>query len=65
MAMVPLLPILSALVALVLMLGLPRATWERLILWMAIGVIIYFGYGYRRSRLRTPTPQRLNSAIPN
>src|SRR5262245_56661452 len=52
MPMVPLLPILSALVALVLMLGLPRATWERLIIWMVIGVAVYFGYGWRRSRLR-------------
>jgi basic amino acid/polyamine antiporter, APA family len=52
MPLVPLLPILSALVALVLMLGLPRATWERLVIWMAIGVAVYFGYGFRRSRLR-------------
>ncbi len=52
MPMVPLLPILSAIVALILMLGLPRATWERLILWMAIGIVFYFTYGYRRSRLR-------------
>jgi APA family basic amino acid/polyamine antiporter len=52
MPLVPLLPALSALVALVLMLGLPRATWERLIIWMVIGVAIYFGYGFRRSRLR-------------
>ena len=35
------------------MLGLPRATWERLIIWMAIGIVFYFAYGYRRSRLRT------------
>jgi len=52
MPMVPLLPILSALVAFVLMLGLPRATWERLAIWMGIGVVIYFVYGYRRSHLR-------------
>jgi basic amino acid/polyamine antiporter, APA family len=52
MPLVPLLPILSALVAFVLMLGLPRATWERLIIWMAIGIVVYFGYGFRRSRLR-------------
>ncbi len=52
MPMVPLLPLLSAFVALVLMLGLPRATWERLIIWMAIGIVVYFTYGYRRSRLR-------------
>jgi basic amino acid/polyamine antiporter, APA family len=52
MSMVPLLPALSALVAFVLMLGLPRATWERLIIWMVIGIVFYFSYGYRRSRLR-------------
>ena len=52
MPLVPLLPILSALVAFVLMLGLPRATWARLIIWMAIGFVVYGGYGHRRSRLR-------------
>src|SRR4051812_19290370 len=52
MPMVPLLPALSALIAFVLMLGLPRATWERLVIWMAIGVVVYFSYGYRRSHLR-------------
>ena len=58
MPMVPLLPILSALVAFVLMLGLPRATWERLGIWMALGVAIYFFYGYRRSHLRRDQPFR-------
>jgi APA family basic amino acid/polyamine antiporter len=52
MPLVPLLPALSALIALVLMLGLPRATWERLFIWMAAGVVVYFLYGFRRSRLR-------------
>jgi APA family basic amino acid/polyamine antiporter len=52
MPMVPLLPALSALVSLILMLGLPWATWQRLIAWMLLGVVVYFGYGYRRSRLR-------------
>ena len=42
MPLVPLLPVLSAVVSLVLMLGLPRATWERLVLWMAIGIAVYF-----------------------
>jgi basic amino acid/polyamine antiporter, APA family len=49
---VPVLPLLSAAVSLTLMLGLPRATWERLILWMAIGIVVYFVYGRRHSRLR-------------
>ena len=55
MPFVPLLPALSALVAFILMLGLPRATWERLIIWMAIGIVFYFVYGYRRSHLRVGT----------
>jgi len=49
---VPVLPLLSAAVSLTLMLGLPRATWERLILWMAIGIVVYFVYGRRHSRLQ-------------
>jgi len=31
---------------------LPAGTWVRLIVWTVIGFIIYFAYGYRRSRLR-------------
>jgi APA family basic amino acid/polyamine antiporter len=52
MPFVPLLPLLSAAVSLLLMFGLPRSTWERLIIWMVIGVLLYFAYGYRKSRLR-------------
>ena len=47
----PVVPILSAVVSLALMLSLPVETWERLFIWMAIGVAIYFTYGYRRSRM--------------
>ena len=50
MPLVPLLPALSALVSLLLMIGLPWASWERLIIWMAIGIAFYFGYGHRRTR---------------
>ena len=55
MPLVPALPILSALVSLILMAGLPWETWERLILWMVLGIVLYFAYGYRRSRLRVGT----------
>lgn len=34
-----------------LMYGLPRDTWARLLVWMALGFILYFTYGRRRSRL--------------
>jgi APA family basic amino acid/polyamine antiporter len=53
MPLVPLLPVLSALVSFLLMLSLPWSTWERLILWMVIGIAVYFAYGQRHSRLRS------------
>jgi len=49
---VPFVPALSALVSLGLMAGLPQATWERLIVWLVIGLVIYFTYGYSHSEVR-------------
>lgn len=49
--LVPLLPWLSILSCLGLMLGLPLLTWLRFFGWMAIGLGIYFLFGYRRSQL--------------
>jgi len=34
-----------------LMYGLPAETWERLAIWMAIGLVIYFSYGRHRSKI--------------
>jgi APA family basic amino acid/polyamine antiporter len=41
----------GALSAALLMSGLPWRTWERLIIWFVIGLVIYGVYGYRGSRL--------------
>jgi APA family basic amino acid/polyamine antiporter len=49
---VPFVPALSALVSLGLMATLPGATWLRLVVWMALGLLIYFAYGFRHSFLR-------------
>ena len=49
---VPLVPILGALLSAAQMAGLPGDTWYRLIIWMAIGFIIYFTYSRKHSKLR-------------
>lgn len=48
---VPLFPILGMLICLAQMAALPIDTWLRLIIWMAIGMAIYFAYGKKRSKL--------------
>jgi APA family basic amino acid/polyamine antiporter len=50
--------ILGALVCGGMMVSLGSATWIRLIVWTAIGVLIYVFYGYGHSRLRAqPAPR--------
>jgi APA family basic amino acid/polyamine antiporter len=49
---VPALPIASAIVSTLLMASLPWHTWERLLIWMAVGVAIYVGYGRSHSKLK-------------
>jgi APA family basic amino acid/polyamine antiporter len=48
---VPLVPILGILICGYMMYGLPGDTWLRLIIWMALGLAIYFVYGRRHSAL--------------
>jgi APA family basic amino acid/polyamine antiporter len=51
---VPVLPILGVVVCLLMMLGLGWTNWTRLIGWLAIGFVIYFGYSAKHSHLRNP-----------
>ena len=48
----PRLPLLGVAFAVYLMSDLPLTTWIRFVVWLAIGLIIYWLYGYRNSRLR-------------
>jgi len=48
---VPVIPILGVIACMYLMLGLPWITWLRFALWLLVGMIVYFFYGFRRSRL--------------
>jgi basic amino acid/polyamine antiporter, APA family len=57
---VPVLPIVSALASLWLMTNLPTDTWLRFLIWMALGIGMYYAYGRRRSRMATG--ERLSAA---
>jgi APA family basic amino acid/polyamine antiporter len=48
---VPLLPIAAIIACVWLMLNLTGLTWIRFLIWMAIGVVLYFAYGRRHSVL--------------
>jgi basic amino acid/polyamine antiporter, APA family len=50
--MVPVFPILGVVFCVALMLSLPIETWVRFIGWLLIGLMIYFLYSVRHSRLR-------------
>jgi APA family basic amino acid/polyamine antiporter len=48
----PYVPILGIITSLGVMASLPRDTWLRLIGWMVIGIVIYFTYSRKRSKIR-------------
>ncbi len=48
----PWFPAAGIILCVTLMLSLPGENWLRLILWLALGLVVYFCYGYRHSKLR-------------
>lgn len=58
----PYLPLLSLFFSLYLIFSLPRVTLLRFLIWMVLGVVVYFLYGYWRSDL-APKERRLRCCL--
>jgi APA family basic amino acid/polyamine antiporter len=52
----PFVPIMGVLTSVGVMATLPPDTWIRLIVWMGIGVVIYFTFSIRNSKLNSKLP---------
>ncbi|MGG3454205.1 putative amino acid permease YhdG [compost metagenome] len=49
--LVPWIPVLAVLTCGYLLISLPAVTWIAFLIWMVIGLIVYFAYGYKHSEL--------------
>jgi basic amino acid/polyamine antiporter, APA family len=49
---VPLIPALGVAINLYMMVNLGKANWARLVIWLAIGLVIYFAYSRHHSRVQ-------------
>jgi APA family basic amino acid/polyamine antiporter len=52
---VPVVPVLGILVCFAMMASLDVMTWYRLVIWLAIGLVIFFAYGRKHSHLQAAT----------
>jgi APA family basic amino acid/polyamine antiporter len=48
----PVTPILGIVFALLMMCSLPRETWLRLVIWLVAGLVIYFSYSRKHSKVQ-------------
>jgi APA family basic amino acid/polyamine antiporter len=61
---VPIFPILGVILCIALMLSLPVLTWIRFLVWLVIGLVIYFFYGAWNSKLRRGVDAGITEDIP-
>jgi APA family basic amino acid/polyamine antiporter len=61
----PLVPTLGIFSCLLLMFSLPVENWYRLVVWMLVGFVLYFSYGYHHSELRKRRDARAGGARPS
>src|ERR1700674_3551055 len=54
---VPFVPIMGILISLGLMAGLKLVTWIRLVVWLVVGMVIYFTYSVKHSKVRNSLQQ--------
>jgi basic amino acid/polyamine antiporter, APA family len=50
--LVPLVPVAGALICLAMIAGLGIENWLRLIIWLVIGMVVYFGYSKKHSKVQ-------------
>jgi APA family basic amino acid/polyamine antiporter len=59
---VPFVPIMGMLVSLLMMVFLPWQTWLRMIVWLVIGMVIYFTYSRHHSKVQAANARAVTSA---
>ena len=62
---VPYLPGMAIAACVYLMVNLPAVTWGKLFVWLFIGVVVYFSYGFRHSVLRNDDVHRADVVLDN
>jgi basic amino acid/polyamine antiporter, APA family len=62
---IPFTPIMGIAVSLLMMFSLAWQTWARLIIWLVIGLIIYFAYGRHHSRVQSMANQTAPQGAPS
>jgi basic amino acid/polyamine antiporter, APA family len=62
--LVPFFPLLGVAFCLYLMAELPGTTWLRFVIWLIVGLVIYFTYSRKHSRVRTGEQPPADTELP-